>query len=90
MFYYTLTFENTFFFFLFFFSKGSTIANFTIEYLALDSEEFLFLQDSIEVDRAVGKIPVLFFANTSYAIGPDRELFNLSSAKHRSEIQILC
>lgn len=86
MFYYTLT----FFFFLLFFSKGSTIANFTIEYLALDSEEFLFLQDSIEVDRAVGKIPVLFFANTSYAIGPDCELFNLSSAKHRSGIQILC
>ena len=74
MFYYTLTFDNTnLSFFVFSFSEGSTIANFTIDFLALDSEEFLFLQDSIEVDGAVGKIPVLSFANASYAIGPDRE-----------------
>ena len=60
-------------FFLVIHRNGSVIVNLTLDFLSFDSFQFLLLQDSIEVDKSLGKIPLNQHQPYIIGIGPEGE-----------------
>ena len=49
------------------------VANLTLDFLSFDSFQFLILQDSVEVDKSLGKLQLTHHEPYIIGIGPESE-----------------